>query len=156
MSARNVLQAAFDDFARAAGFTKRSGIWCRRQRETIAVLELQKSQYGPQYFVNVALWLLALGNAECPREHACHLRSRLTRLLPEDEDRLKVVLNLDDSTLTEDHRRATLLEILDERLLPLLDSCATLDGIRSLEATGLLNSFLIAGSALRVLEPCTP
>lgn len=152
MSARNVLQTTFDDFAKAAGFTKKSGTWCRRQQDTIAVLELQKSQYGAQYFVNVALWLLELGDAQCPREQACHLRSRLTRLLPEDEDRLKAALDLDDSSLVEIERREAFLEALEERLLRLLDSCSTLEGVRSLEATGLLSSFLIAGSAQRLLE----
>jgi hypothetical protein len=99
--------------------------------------------------------LLALEDIECPREHACHLRSRLTRVLPEYEDQLTVVLDL-DSTMAEEHRGATFLEILNERLLPLLESCSTVDGIRSLETTGVLSSFLIAGSAQRVLERSTP
>ena len=34
-----------------AGFTKKSGSWYRRGEETIAVLNLQKSQYGPSYYV---------------------------------------------------------------------------------------------------------
>ena len=49
MSSRNVVQATIDAFSRDAGFTKRSGAWYRRQVETIAVVELQKSQHGSQY-----------------------------------------------------------------------------------------------------------
>lgn len=156
MSTRNVLHMTFDDFAKSAGFTKKSGIWCRRQRETIAVLELQKSQYGSQYYVNVALWLLELGEASCPKEQACHLRSRLTQLLPDPDDQLKVVLDLDDLTLAENDRRATFEALLNDQLLPLIDRCSTLDGVRALAATGHLDSFLITGSAQRVLEESVP
>lgn len=152
MSVRNVLQTAFDEFAGATGFTKKSGTWCRRRNEVIGVIELQKSQYGAQYFVNVALWLLALGEAQCPKEHVCHLRSRLSALLPDEEDRLAALLSL-DVPMDEDDRRIAFLEVLNVHLLPLLDTCSTLDGIRSLESSGPLESFLITGPAQRVLVP---
>ncbi|PZS07781.1 MAG: hypothetical protein DLM55_09900 [Acidimicrobiales bacterium] len=44
-------------------------------------LQLQKSQYGLRYYINVALWLLALGEAQFPKERTCHVRSRLSRVL---------------------------------------------------------------------------
>lgn len=156
MSQRNVLQTTFDEFAKEAGFTKRSGAWCRHQHESVAVIELQKSQYGPQYFVNVALWLLELGDVQCPKEHACHLRTRLTRLLPERKDELNALLDLDDASMTESHRRESLEQLLRDRLLPLLDTCSTLDGIRSLKSTGVLGAFLTTGPAQQVLEPTAP
>ncbi len=150
MTVRNVLHTTFDGFAKSAGFTKKSGTWCRRQREVIAVMELQKSQYGAQYFVNVALWLLELGQAQCPKEQTCHLRSRLGSLLPEEEEHLSALLDLDVS-MNDENRREALLEILKLRLLPSLEICSTLDGIRSLETTGLLSGFLITGPAQGVL-----
>lgn len=156
MTTQNILRATFDDFAKAAGFTKKSGTWCRRQHETIAVLELQKSQYGSQYYVNVALWLLEIGEASCPKEHACHLRSRLTQLLPNHEDQLKVVLDLDDLTLAENVRQEMFKALLNDQLLPLIERCSTLDGIRALAATDHLGSFLITGSAQRLLEESAP
>lgn len=156
MSTRNVLQTTFDDFAKSAGFSKKSGTWCRRQQDTIAVIELQKSQYGARYFVNVALWFLDLGDVQCPKEQACHLRTRLECLVPDEEEQLKKLLNLDDGSIAEGDRRAALLEILRERLLCFLDICSTLDGIRSLEDRGLLREFLITGPAQRVLEPSAP
>lgn len=156
MSTPNVLQATFDDFAKAAGFTKKSGTWCRRQSETIAVLELQKSQCGAQYYVNVALWLLALGEANCPKEHTCHLRSRLDELLPEHEDQLKIVLNLDNRILTEEARRAKFESILNGQLLALIDRSTTLDGVRELLSDSHLGLFLVTGSAQRVLEESAP
>lgn len=152
MSTRNVLRSTFDDFAKAAGFAKKAGTWCRHQDETIAVLELQKSQYGPQYYVNVALWLLVLGEVDCPKEHACHLRSRLDELLPGYEDQLKVVLDLDNPTLAEADRRAKFESILSDQLLPIIGRSSTLEGVKALVADDHLGLFLITGSAQRVLE----
>jgi hypothetical protein len=152
MSARNVLRTTLDEFAREAGFTKKAGSWCRRQSETIEVLELQKSQFGHQYFVNIAVWLLQLGDTECPKEHACHLRSRITRLLPQHQDQLGQILDLDDASVTDAVRREMFKAILEGGLGPLLDRCSTLDGIRSLEPSGVLRSFLIAGPAQRILQ----
>lgn len=112
MSARNVLQTAFDEFAKSAGFTKESGTWCRRQPDVIGVIELQKSQYGAQYFANVALWLL-----------------------------------------DDDDRREALLALLTLRLLPLLEICSTLDGIRSSTRPNYGVNFSLTGSAQNVLKP---
>lgn len=157
MSARNVLQTTIDDFAQAAGFRKQSGTWCRRQQEAIVLIELQKSQYGAKYFVNVALWLLELGDVRrCPKEQQCHVRSRLTRVLPNHQERLSALLDLEDTSIEEDHRRVELLEILDKHLLPLLDSYSTLDQLRSLQARGLLSSALITGPAQQILSEPAP
>jgi hypothetical protein len=149
MSERNVLQTTFDERATGGGFMKRSGSWYRRQEDTIAVLQLQKSQYGDQYFVNVALWLLSLADAEHPKEQTCHLRSRLSRLLPDEETKLSALLDL-ESSMPDDDRSAGLGEILVTRLLPLLDLCSTMGGIRSLPGLG---AFLITGQAQRALGP---
>jgi hypothetical protein len=152
---RNVLQVVVEDFAIRAGFQKKSGAWYRRQTDTIAVVELQKSQYGAQYFINVALWLLHIADAKYPKEQSCHLRTRLTRLIPDEEERLKAFLDLDDPSMSEGERRAGLLELLQTRLLPLLEACSTLRGIRSLEEKDLLKAFLVTGSAQRALAKPT-
>lgn len=50
MSALNVVQEALDQFGRQAGLEKKSGAWYSQREEVIAVADLQKSQYGPQYY----------------------------------------------------------------------------------------------------------
>jgi hypothetical protein len=52
---RNVIRATFDGFMKGAGFSKTSGSWYRVTNEVITVVQLQKSQYGLQYYVNLAL-----------------------------------------------------------------------------------------------------
>lgn len=98
----------------------------------------------------MALWLLELGEAQCPKEHTCHLRSRLTTLFPEKSGRLTELLDL-DAPITDDKRREEYLAILNEGLLPLLDSCSTLRGIRTIQTSGPPNAFLVTGPAQHVL-----
>lgn len=52
---------------KGAGFSKHSGSWYRDTDDVITVAELQKSQYGLQYYVNIALWLRPLGEAKTPK-----------------------------------------------------------------------------------------
>jgi hypothetical protein len=82
LSERNVVQTSFDEFGKASFGAKKSGSWYRRSDETIVVLNLQKSNYGPSYYVNVAIWLLAAGPADAPKPSHCHVQTRLERLVP--------------------------------------------------------------------------
>ena len=56
MSTRNIIQTTFDEFGKALDGSKKSGSWYITGPDAIAVLNLQKSQYGPRYYLNVGLW----------------------------------------------------------------------------------------------------
>lgn len=147
MSERNVIQAAFDRFARGAGCSKKSGSWYLRSSETIVVLNLQKSQYGPQYYVNVALWLRSLGDDEAPKENKCHVRTRLTRLVPpEAEAQLASLLDL-TSGVDEGQRGEALETFLRVHLLLYLKACSSLEGLRSGVGEHLVSKSLVTGPA---------
>lgn len=87
-AAKNVdpIKAAVAKFCHAHGFTRRSNSWYLRQQETIVVLDLQRSQYGPQYYMNVALSLLPLGEVDAPGENQCQVRTRLSNVFPADAE----------------------------------------------------------------------
>jgi hypothetical protein len=148
VSTRDAVQSAVDAFAREAGFAKKGGSWYRRQPDTIAVLQAQKSQWGRQYYLNVALWLLPLGEAEHPKENQCHIRTRLSRLLTTDEAAaLERLLDLDEDI---SDREVELIEMLRTHLLPLLDATATLDELRT-SGRGLTENSLVTGPAQQLL-----
>ncbi len=151
MSTRNIIQTTIDDLAKAGGFFKKSGTWYRRQAETIAILDLQKSQYSHLYFLNVALWLLPIADAQFPKEPTCHVRSRLTRLFPNAEEEVNELLDL-DAPLDDPVRCAGLRSIFSSRLLPLLDQCSTIVGLRSDEGRKLTNVSLVTGAAQQLLN----
>jgi len=150
MSAQNALARTLDSVATYAGFSKKSGAWYLRQAQTIGIIELQKSQYGPEYYVNVALWLLALGDSQFPREHKCHIRTRLDQLFPEQEARLKQILDL-DCPMDEAAREAQFRAILENHLLPVLAACSTLGGLKSGEGARLVRSSLVTIAAQKLL-----
>lgn len=86
---RNVIQTTFDGFMKGAGFSKHIGSWYRDTDDVITVAELQKSQYGLQYYI--ALWLRPLGEAKTPKEQACHVRSRLSLLVGSADGQLEAL-----------------------------------------------------------------
>ncbi len=147
---RNVVKEPLVRFGRETGLNLHSGAWYLRQAETIAVVELQKSQYGPQYYVNVALWLLPLGDALYPKERSCHVRTRLDALLSEQEELVNALLDL-ESTMDDSARAAELSELLVSHLLPILRACSSVRGLKSAEGERLLKASLVRGPAQQLL-----
>src|SRR5690349_16163326 len=120
MSTRNIIQTTFDEFGKSLGGSKKSGSWYITGPEAIAVLNLQKSQYGPRYYLNVGLWFLGVGPATNPKPSHCHVQSRLESLVPAaDRQHLEDLLDL-DFAVDEQERRAELLAVLTSQLEPLL------------------------------------
>lgn len=142
MSGRNEVQVQVDRFCKEAGYAKKSGYWYRRQAETIAVIGLQRSQYSHAYYLNVAIWLLALGDAVAPREQTCHVRTRADRLVP-DGEALTSALNLDERIEERSATLAFALEIVDGFLL----ACGTIEGCKVLPGSTLIERSLVRGPA---------
>jgi hypothetical protein len=151
MSEHDIVQTVFDKFAKSAGFSKKSGTWYLRSPETIFVLNLQKSQYGPEYYVNVALWLRVLGEEEAHKENKCQIRTRLTQLVqPYVEARLTDLLDL-QSDIDDTSRRAELIGLLNEYVVPLIGAASSLENLRSGPGQELIRKSLVTGSGLGVL-----
>lgn len=138
MSDRDEVQAVVDRFCKDSGFNKKSGSWYRRQDESIAVINLQRSQHSRAYYLNVALWLLALGEAEAPKEHTCHVRTRLARLVS-DAEALNKALDLEQC---DGDRSAVVLDALSIADA-LLRACNSLDGCRQPPGRQLIDRAVI-------------
>lgn len=119
ISTRNAIQRAFDQFGRESGFEKKSGSWYRRGDEVVAVSNLQKSQYGPSYYINQGFWLSRLGAERYPKVNKCHIQARIEDLLPTAEFRLGQLLTLDFDVPAE-QRSKELVDLLERALLPLI------------------------------------
>lgn len=50
-------KGAFNEIARKSGFEKACGGWFKESDECIAVLDLQKSNYGDYYELNIKLFV---------------------------------------------------------------------------------------------------
>jgi hypothetical protein len=151
MPDRNDIQQEFDAFGQSAGMLKHSGFWYGTSSEVISLLNLQKSQHGPNYYVNVGFWLRALGGARFPRERECHVRIRLDSLVADRAGEVRALLDL-ESDIPSGERGPCLHDLLASRLKPLLEQASSLEGIRKLQGQGLLKGAAIRGPALPPLD----
>ena len=83
-----MIQRVVDAFAKGLGMVKESGSWYRHADSLVTILNLQKSQYAPRYYLNIAFWLMGLGSEGFPKENTAHVRIRLDVLLPEAADEI--------------------------------------------------------------------
>ena len=150
MSERNAVQVAFDRFGREAGFEKKSASWYGRSDEVISVSNLQKSQYGPQYYFNQAFWLRQVGDERFPKENKCHIRARVEDLLPAGSPRIEPLLDL-AHRMPDEQRIEELVLLLNDRLLPLIERGSTVAGLRALRDDGVFRTAGITGPAQEAL-----
>ena len=120
MDERRVLEDPVAAVLRPLGYRKQRSTWRRTGEEAILVFNIQKSQWGPQYYLNVGVYLRALGKEETPPEYRCHLRTRVCQLL-DDSGPLDLALDF-ESSLSSDQRSRTISEVLRSHALPWLDS----------------------------------
>lgn len=142
MSERDEVQVLVDEFCKSRGYSKRSGSWYRRQDETIAVVNLQRSQHSHAYYLNVALWLIALGDAAAPKEHTCHVRTRADRLV-DDGELLGRALDLERNEVERGTVIVGALALVDD----LLTACSSLVGCRETPGRRLIERSLVRGPA---------
>ena len=114
---------------------KQSGSWYRANDAVITVVNLQKSDYSRNYYINVAFWLKALGEEKFPKAHVCHVGIRLDMLLPDQAEEIKA-----------------LLDLLETRLLPLLNEGSSVEGLRKWQREGRLKAAAVRGLAVPILS----
>jgi hypothetical protein len=77
--------------------------------ETVCVVNLQKSRWGSQYYLNAGIWLTRFGMVERPPEYKCQIRWRVTSLMPREPAMLfEEALDLENSM--PETTRASLIE----------------------------------------------
>ncbi|MFT6909938.1 MAG: hypothetical protein ACJAS1_006665 [Oleiphilaceae bacterium] len=60
------------------GFKKSNSTWRRDQSESIAVINIQKSQWSDgSFYINLGVFFSSLGNDTSPMENKCHVRVRM-------------------------------------------------------------------------------
>lgn len=150
MSERNAVQRGFDRFGTEAGFQKKGGSWYRRGDEVILISNLQKSQYGPSYFLNQGFWLRQLDDERFPKSNQAHIVARLEDLAPDVEQRLSELLDLEHE-MPDAQREGELAALLAEHLKPLIDRGESMLGLRSMVDDGTFAAAGIRGPAEQAL-----
>ena len=122
------LQQALAPALKERGFKKSGATWRKVSDEGIGVLNLQGSQWGPSFYINLGVYFRALGDRDQPTEYHCHVRTRLTELVP-DRERLNALLDF-EKPVQEGVRVRELETLVVEHGLPWLHRVSTIEGAR--------------------------
>jgi hypothetical protein len=122
------LQQALASTLKLRGFKKAGATWRRESSEAISVLNLQGSQWGPSFYINLGVYFRALGERNQPAEHHCHIRIRLSELVP-DRERLHTLLDF-EKPIQEGVRGQELERLVVQHGLPWLETVSTVEGAR--------------------------
>jgi hypothetical protein len=129
----NVLSETIGRVLKPAGFKRTASTWFLENAEVFQVVNLQKSSFGRQYYVNVALWLKTLGHVDVPKAHQCQVQCRWGALIPEpDAKDLATLLDLEDASVGESERAAKVSHLLEAFVLPFFAGVSTLSGLRAI------------------------
>ncbi|WAC71441.1 DUF4304 domain-containing protein [Roseateles sp. SL47] len=112
---------------KSAGFASKSGSWYLSGRDSIVVLNLQKSDFDEKFYLNFGVWLKSLGAVEFPAENKCHIQARLTSLFPGHAEAIDRACMAGGSK--EDS--ATFAEFLESEFVPFCNDCLRIEGLRS-------------------------
>src|SRR5687767_3325213 len=77
------IEEAIAPAMKSNGFKKKARTWWRTTDDSVQVVNLQKSAYGEQLYVNLGLFIRSLGSEQTPPENRCHIRARLELVVPE-------------------------------------------------------------------------
>jgi hypothetical protein len=126
IDARETIWNAIVPLAKARGFRmERATNAYISSDETSSVFNLQRSQWGQQYYLNCGIWLNRFGFVKKPREHVCHIRWRVISLLSDDDARLlEGALNI-ERPIDDAARRFVFAKTVDVYGLGLLAECTS-------------------------------
>jgi hypothetical protein len=112
------------------------------------MVDLQRSSYGEQYYLNVGLWLTDI--APVPpkvRERDLHVRLRVDVALEKAQAiRLAQALDL-EAVLPSEQRTAVVTETLEGVVVPWLEQWSTIRGVGAAMAAGPLSKALVVREA---------
>jgi hypothetical protein len=132
------------------GFLKDGPTWRHPYPDTITVLNLQGSQWGPSFYLNLGVYFRALGTDDKPLEHRCHIRIRLCDVVPE-QGRLRQLLDF-EQPMADSVRFGELERLVASTAVPWLERVSTLKGAREYLLDPAPRMPLVSASARQLLD----
>ncbi len=127
-----------------AGFKKKSDNWYWSNDEVVLLVNLQKSQYGDQYYVNGGVALKSLGSADFPKEHHCHIRFRLEDAMSAEKEKyVQSVFDLENDSFSDQQRKKEISRLVEDVALPILKGCSSESGIAETVKSGRLAKAMV-------------
>jgi hypothetical protein len=126
----------FSKVAVANDFVGAHGGWFRESPECVIVLDLQKSNFGGYFELNIKVFVQGLFNDRYSRSK--EMVKRLTGdVFLRPPDRFRAALDLDEP-ISHDERARAIEALFSEFIRPITDDALTRAGLMSLAARGLV------------------
>lgn len=148
MTQKTDFKKAFGNALKAMRFLKKGQSWFLEGKDSVVVLNLQKSDFDTKYFVNLGIWLKSLGAADFPSENRCHIQARLTSLFPERAEMIDGACDMS----AEGRDLTSFLDFLEGQVVPLCVDCLHIENLRSRLERGDFKRALVMKAAKDVLK----
>lgn len=132
-----------------AGFVKKGQSWYFDGKDAIVVVNLQKYNFDELYFINMGIWLKALGENAFPQENLCHIYLRAEALFPDQGELILHSCSLEHS---DEKLLDSLSEFIKTSLIPLCRKCTDEGYLRILLSQGRFDRGLVTKEACTRLE----
>ena len=157
MKTENVIKRSVDRALKSVEFLRKSNTWYRDLEETVLLVEVQKSNFGEQHYINVGVFVKGIPATYMgklpPRENECHIRIRIEGLAPDAEESYRHMLNLEDESVGVTERQQLVERAIADVVLPFLFQCSTRTGIRDAHIRGHLDRALVNKSLRESVFP---
>ncbi len=119
-----------------ARFMKKGQSWFLNGSDVIVVVNLQHSDWGNYYYINIGFYLKTFGQVEFPDYVQCHLGYRAEDFFPNHRELILAGCHLE---MSNEQMLADLSNFFDDELIPFLRECTEVKKLRELMTKGVLN-----------------
>lgn len=116
------------------GFARFGKTWIRHNQEITGALNLQKSNFGFQYYFNLAFNISKLSSGDVTKVEQFHVWLRADYLSNFDGPTIAELLNFESSDMPVDKRFNEIRVFLQSRVVSFLNTGMELDGLRKIAA----------------------
>ena len=121
------LESILKPVLKEAGFRKKSGTWWKHTQGFTQVINIQGSQFSNRFFLNLGVYLHALGEQEWPAEYDCHIRARLSNIA--EHEQVNMLLNYDECL--SEGERVKIRKFVMAIGIPWLEQCSSYEGAKT-------------------------
>jgi hypothetical protein len=127
----------FNAVAREHGFEKAYSGWFKESQECILVLDLQKSNFGDYYEMNVKIFVQGVFNNHYVKSKYL-VKNDTGDIFTRPPKELCDVLTFDDIQMTDVERLLNTKKLFNEFIVPFAEKAMSISGIRELESQGTI------------------
>jgi len=139
------LESLVGNELQAAGFKKKGSSWYFQSAGGLLVLDLQKSKYGAQFYVNLCCVPAGMNvqGMPTPKEHKCPIRIRLASAFPKKEREIEETFDLEDASLQDSARAGRITSLVYNLVLPFFENMKSLASLKDAIKKGVFDSGMV-------------